>query len=126
MPCRDGKDRVEEDDEKLSIGEILKKYKDEIKEISKVDIDKDLVKYFGEVNTWWVFGEVAKELDYDIFMADAENIGYKRTKRGEKEMPNDLSQTDDKGNVIIDTENLKTILDYMRRMKLWSKKKTKF
>ncbi|MDZ7935156.1 MAG: hypothetical protein U5M51_09370 [Emticicia sp.] len=29
-------------------------------------------------------------MDYDIFMAEAENVGYKRTKRGENPMPNDL------------------------------------
>ncbi len=39
-----------------------------------------------------MFGEVAKasEIDYAIFMAEAENVGYKRTKRGENPMPNDL------------------------------------
>jgi type I restriction enzyme M protein len=52
-------------------------------------------------------------------MAEAENVGYKRTKRGEKPMPNDLYQSDENGNVIIDTENPKTILDYMRKSKLW-------
>ena len=47
---------------------------------------------FGHYNAWWVFGEVAKEMDidYDIFMAEAENVGYKRTKRGENPRPNDL------------------------------------
>ncbi|KJV07556.1 hypothetical protein, partial [Methylocucumis oryzae] len=47
---------------------------------------------FGFYNAWWVFGEVAKtsEIDYAIFMAEAENVGYKRTKRGENPMPNDL------------------------------------
>jgi type I restriction enzyme M protein len=79
-----------------------------------------LVDYFGHVNVWWVFGEVAKKLDYKIFMAEAENVGYKRTKRREKPMPNDLYQSDENGNVIIDTENPKTILDYMRGMKLWN------
>jgi len=32
-------------------------------------------------NTWWVFGEVSRELNYEIFMAEVENVGYKRTKR---------------------------------------------
>ena len=44
----------------------------------------------GYVNTWWVFGEVAPRTTYKVFMAEAENIGYKRTKRGEKELPNEL------------------------------------
>ena len=110
---------IEEEDKKLGIKEILEKYENEIKEISK--INKDLVDYFGHVNVWWVFGEVAKKLDYEIFMAEAENVGYKRTKRGEKPMPNDLYQSDENGNVIIDTENPKTILDYMRKSKLWNR-----
>jgi len=73
-----------------------------------------------------VFGEVAKELNYKIFMAEVENIGYKRTKRGEKPMPNELFRTNDKGEVLIDdlsAEALakaggvtKAALDYMRKI----------
>jgi type I restriction enzyme M protein len=37
-----------------------------------------------------VSGEVAKELNYKIFMAEVENIGYKCIKRGEKPMSNEL------------------------------------
>ena len=74
---------------------------------------------FGFVNTWWVFGEVAKELNYKIFMAEVENIGYKRTKRGEKPMPNELYRT--KGNkkdgeILLDDGVMKTALDYMRKI----------
>ena len=68
--------------------ELLLKYSDEIDTISKYDKDTTLV--FGFYNAWWVFGEVARDLDYDIFMAEAENVGYKRSKRGENPMPNDL------------------------------------
>lgn len=39
---------------------------------------------------WWVFAKVSQELDYDFFMAIAEEVGYKRTKRSERERPNDL------------------------------------
>lgn len=60
----------------------------------------------GFVNTWWVFEEVAKEISYSIFMAEAEQIGYKRSKRGEKVTPNDLYRIaiDDNGieNILID------------------------
>lgn len=82
------KDYIIEDDKKLTSDNICKKYKDEIKELCKHD--KDTTDVFGFYNAWWVFGEVAKEFNYDIFMADASNVGYKRTKRGEKPMPNDL------------------------------------
>jgi len=82
------KDYIEADDKKYTPKELVEKYQDELKELCKYDNDtKDA---FGFVNTWWVFGEVSKELSYKIFMAEVENIGYKRTKRGEKPMPNDL------------------------------------
>ncbi len=83
------KDYITPQDKELEIKELLEKYSDEIKELSKMEKDTEI---FGFYNAWWVFGEVAKEvdIDYDIFMAEAGNVGYKRTKRGENPMPNDL------------------------------------
>ncbi len=81
------KDYIIEEDKSLDIKELLEKYSIEISSLSKYEKETDV---FGFYNAWWVFGEVAKKLDYDIFMAEAENIGYKRTKRGENPMPNDL------------------------------------
>ena len=108
------KSYLEEDDKKLSAKELIEKYQDELKELCKYDNDtKDA---FGFVNTWWVFGEVAKELNYRIFMAEVENVGYKRTKRGEKPMPNELYRANDKGEVLIDDGETKTALDYMRKI----------
>ena len=108
------KDYIEDDDKKLLAKEFIEKYQDELKELCKYDNDtKDV---FGFVNTWWVFGEIAKELNYKIFMAEVENIGYKRTKRGEKPMPNELYRTNDKGEVLIDDGATKTALDYMRKI----------
>ncbi|MBK6937996.1 MAG: hypothetical protein IPH18_14795 [Chitinophagaceae bacterium] len=68
--------------------EVLEKYEAEIIEISS--IDKDTVELFGHCNSWWVFGEVSKEVDYNIFMGEAENVGYKRGKGKIKPMPNEL------------------------------------
>lgn len=82
------KDYITKADESLDIKELLEKYTNEIKLLS--EFDKKTTAAFGYVNSWWVFGEVAKELDYKIFMASADNVGYKRTKRGENPMPNDL------------------------------------
>lgn len=82
------KDYLEPKDATLPVKELLEKYKAEIEELSS--IDKDTIDLFGHCNSWWVFGEVSKELDYNIFMAEAENVGYKRTKRGPKPMPNEL------------------------------------
>ena len=81
------KDYITEEDKMLSPTALLTKYADEIDSLSKYDKDTQV---FGFYNAWWVFGEVARELDYDVFMTEAENVGYKRTKRGENPMPNDL------------------------------------
>ncbi|MCI6642452.1 MAG: N-6 DNA methylase [Campylobacter hominis] len=101
-------------DELFSKDELIEKYEQELKELCKHD--KETVNLFGYVNTWWVFGEVAKEISYDIFMAEAEEVGYKRTKRGERLRPNDLFRTDNKGNILIDDGVQETILDYMRNI----------
>ncbi|MDN3515262.1 MAG: N-6 DNA methylase [Candidatus Brocadia sp.] len=82
------KDFVNEPDKGLSVKELLEKYHSEIEEVSQ--IDNDIKDIFGYYNPWWVFGEVSRHVDYSIFMAEAETIGYKRTKRGEKPMPNNL------------------------------------
>ena len=82
------KNYITEKDAALTAGELIEKYRAELEDLCS--IDKDTVDSFGHVNTWWVFGEVAKKFNYDIFMAEVDNIGYKRTKRGEKEMPNEL------------------------------------
>jgi len=100
------KDYILEDDNSLNPKEIIKKYKSELDELCK--FDKDTTDVFSFYNTWWVFGEVAKNIDYDIFMAEAQNVGYKRTKRGEKPMPNDLFDLEFAPNIL----ELDTIKNY--------------
>lgn len=51
-------------------------------------------------------------------MAEVENIGYKRTKRGEKPMPNDLYRINDKGDILVDDGVKVTALDYLREV-IW-------
>ena len=107
----------EEEDEKLSVKEILEKYTDEIKDLGKFDNDLlgTLITEYRE-NTWWVFGEVAKELNYKIFMAEVENVGYKRTKRGEKPMPNELYRIGENNEILVDDGLKETVLDYLREV----------
>jgi type I restriction enzyme M protein len=83
------KDYLTEEDKSINVKDILTKYSTEITALSKYEKETEV---FGFYNAWWVFGEVAKEMDidYNIFMAEAENVGYKRTKRGENPRPNDL------------------------------------
>lgn len=106
------KDFLTEDDKKLTLKELLKKYQTEIDEL--VIFDKSTIEICGYVNTWWVFGEVAKELEYNIFMAEAENVGYKRTTRSEKTMPNDLYDLEIAPNTV---QSDKIITDYYQRIK---------
>lgn len=108
------KDYIEVDDKKLSAKELVTKYQNELSDLCSYD--KDTKDVFGFVNTWWVFGEVAKGLDYKIFMAEVENVGYKRTKRGEKPMPNELYRLNDKGEVLVDDGVKKTALDHLREV----------
>jgi type I restriction enzyme M protein len=81
------KDYVTPGDDQLTTKELLLKYSEEIDSIARYEKETNM---FGFYNAWWVFGEVAKEMNYNIFMAEVENVGYKRTKRGENPMPNDL------------------------------------
>lgn len=108
------KDYNEEDDENLSAKDLITKYQFELKELCKYDEDtKDI---FGFVNTWWVFGEVAKDLNYKIFMGEVEHVGYKRTKRGPYPMPNGLFRLNDKKEVMVDDGVKETVLDYLREV----------
>lgn len=106
------KDNFNQRDADLSSKEIVEKYRNSLEDLCS--IDKDTKEIFGYVNTWWVFKEVSSEINYPIFMAEAGNIGYKRTKRGTKIMPNELYRTDINENILIDDGVVKTILDYMR------------
>lgn len=110
------KDYIVDEDKKLSAKELIEKYQNELKELCKYD--NDIKDVFGFVNTWWVFGEVAKELNYKIFMAEVENVGYKRTKRGEKPMPNELYRMNDKNEILVDDGIKEAALDYLRDV-LW-------
>lgn len=101
-------------DNGLEATTLIQKYQDELQDLCR--LDKDTKDTFGFVNTWWVFGEVAEKLNYDVFMAEAENVGYKRSKRGEKPMPNDLYRIDKDYNLIMDDGKTETILDYMRNI----------
>ena len=91
---------------------IVEHYYSQLLECCKED--SDTAKIFGHVNTWWVFGEVTKTIGNSILIAEAEYIGYKRTKRGEYNQPNDLFRVDEKGRVLVDDGIIETILDEMR------------
>ena len=115
------KEYITPKDETVEVKELLEKYSEEINSISKFEKETDV---FGFYNAWWVFCEVAKKLDYEIFMAEAKNVGYKRTKRGENPMPNDLydleyapQHLDIKGIIDAYDKNLKVLNDLLTESK---------
>ena len=93
----------------------MKRYHTEIEELCKPD--RDCSELVGIVNDVWVFNKVAQELNYEILMADVQDIGYKRTTRGIKEKRNELFQQNSVGEIIIDEGQEATVLDYMRNIK---------
>ena len=99
-------------DDAITADGLIKKYRHELENVCA--FDKDTQDTFGYVNTWWVFGEVALKFPYSVFLAEAESIGYKRSKRGEKPTPNDLYRADEYGKILVDDNNHNTILDYIR------------
>ena len=102
-----GEENFETEDKKLSFKELKEKYEENIKE---VDLE------------WWVFKNVSKEQDYPIFMAHAEEIGYKRGARKEEKRPNQLFNSEGEYSdriIYIDTKDAKTILDYLRKNVIW-------
>lgn len=105
---------LQDKDSELTNEELIDKYAEEIDGLCKYD--KGIEKEFGFVNTWWVFEEVAKKLEYPIFMAEVDNIGYKRSKRGEKPQPNDLYR-EAGGQILVDDDVKETVLDYIREIK---------
>lgn len=101
-------------DKDKSAVELVTKYRSELAIITK--LDKDSQDYFGYVNVWWVFSEVAKQLPYDIFMAEVDAIGYKRTTRSEKETINELYRSVNNNEPMVDDNIIETVLDEMRKI----------
>ena len=105
-------------DDGLNANELMEKYRSELEALCT--FDKDTKDTFGYVNTWWVFSKVSDVLGYEIFMAEVDNIGYKRYKKNksvcDKPMPNELFRTTDDGKILIDDNIEKTILDNIRNI----------
>lgn len=94
------------------INEIIKQHYSDIEEL--LTIDKGLPNGFGRVNAHWVFAKVAAKLQSNITMAYADNVGYKRTKRGELPQLNDLYRQNANGEILVDDGVNEKILDFIR------------
>src|SRR5205085_1245452 len=111
------RDRAPRDAGAMTLPELLEAAYDDIVEAAALNYTED-PEGTPYCNAWWCFAEVTAQpqFDYEIFFAEAEHVGYKRTTRHPDgiQQPNDLFQADGEGNIVIDTENPKTILDHLR------------
>lgn len=95
-------------DNDLAVAELDEKYNDDI-----LQVDAD----------WWVFNNVSQDFDYPIFMAHAEEIGYKRGANKEEVRENELFNSverDGRRIIVINTAKPDKILDYLLRNVKWS------
>ncbi len=118
------RDKFPKDGNKLTLGELVETAYDEIVEAADLNYTED-PKGQNYCNAWWCFAEVAGQdgIRNDIFFAEANQVGYKRTTRHPAGIPqpNDLFTADEAGNIVIDTENPKTILDGLRKAHVFSR-----
>ncbi len=106
--------RIKPKDNKMKLRDLVNNYHTVINELCKPD--KDCSDIYGMVNYWWVFEKVAQDIDYKIFMADVEEIGYKRTLRGIRPRNNELYRQNERGEIIIDDGKKETVLDHLRQL----------
>ena len=94
-------------DDFFSINELKEKYEYDLKQV-----DSD----------WWVFNKISQDLDYTIFMAHAEEIGYKRGINKEEMRFNELFDSeivDDNRQIKININNPNKILDHLLKSVVW-------
>jgi len=92
----------------LSIDNIIKEYRDDIKEVD---------------HEWWIFRNISHKHDYPIFMAHAEEIGYKRGARKEEKRLNQLFCAEGdyfERKIIVNVKDPKTIIDHLRKTVIWN------
>ncbi|MBQ7673853.1 MAG: N-6 DNA methylase [Alphaproteobacteria bacterium] len=112
--------RITSDEKKIKVYDIINKLYEDILDATELDYPDygDSQKY---TNSWWCFSEVTQndKFNDNVFFAEAHNIGYKRTKRGETQMPNDLYSVGNNGDYPeVNIKTPKTILDnYIKYIK---------
>jgi type I restriction enzyme M protein len=118
------RDKFPKDTSKLRLSELVETAYDEIVEATDLNYTED-PKGQNYCNAWWCFAEVASQSEFqtEIFFAEAEQVGYKRTTRHPAGMPrpNDLFAVDETGQLMVDTEDPKTILDALRKIHVFSR-----
>ena len=84
-----------------------------------IESEMDTINNILNNEVWWIFNNISKQFNYTIYMAHADNIGYKRSKkRGELLQPNDLFDSS-KTNYPIWVKDGKKILDFIKQNNIW-------
>jgi type I restriction enzyme M protein len=103
------KSSLDEHDGNLPLLDLVDKYLDDIVAIGEINDtfgkfpNQPKMQPLNHANAWWVFGEVVDDptFRYDIFMAQAEEIGYKRGKGNRyQSRRNDLFSCDDPNDLL--------------------------
>ena len=71
---------------------------------------------------WWVFSKISEDINYPVFMANAEEIGYKRGATREEKRPNELfnsKEIDDQRVIEINIEKPEKIIDFLIKEVQW-------
>ncbi len=108
------------DAQKTKVVEVFDLENKKIKYLQKIKQYREITKISGdeEIVRAYILTRLVNELGYK-----PENVGYKKTKRGEKLMPNELYRIDESGKVLVDDlprrqagGKMETALDYMRKI----------
>jgi hypothetical protein len=117
------RDKVPQDAAKMPLFQLVETAYDEIVEAADLNYSEDP---HGQnyCNAWWCFAEIASqpEFQHDIFFAEADQVGYKRSRRhpAGAPQPNDLFAADEAGHIVINAENPRNILDALRKANVFS------
>jgi len=95
----------EERDDVAPLQDILERHVDDLVAVSEINDAFGLLENqskqtpYAYVNSWWAYNEVAKNMNFSIFLAEAQEIGYKRGKKNrEQPRPNNLFRNSDASN----------------------------
>jgi hypothetical protein len=106
----------------LSLAQFVEAAYDDILHATELNYTED-PKGQPYCNAWWAFAEVTSQpaFNYDVFFAEADHVGYKRTTRHPEGIiqPNDLFREDANGEIVPDAQPLEAILEHMRSKQLF-------
>lgn len=95
------------EDDSLSISELKTKYDDDLKQVDE---------------EWWVFSKISEDFDYSIFMAHAEEIGYKRGTNKEEKRFNELFdsiEVEEQRVIKMNLDNPQKVLEHFIKDVVW-------